>query len=69
MKVTFLLAMARQVEGDNMLIDIKYAHTDPAKVREWYWQNQNDLPNAQEIGGMQCVIIYGIHSDIEVATD
>lgn len=69
MKVSFLLAMARQVEGDNMLIDIKYAHADENKVWEWFRKNQNNqevLPTAQRIGAMDCVITYGVHANIEV---
>lgn len=72
MKVSFLLAMARQVEGDNMLIDIKYAHTDEEKVWTWWRKNQSNqnlLPTAARLGDMDCVITYGVHSNIEVETD
>ena len=69
MKASFLLAMARQVEGDNMLIDIKYANTDENKVWEWFRKNQQNLPVAQKIGEMDCVITYGVHANIEVDSD
>lgn len=66
MKVSFLLKMARQVEGDYVFVDIVYAHTDENKVWEWHRKHQNDLPTAERINDVDCVVYYGVHADIEV---
>jgi hypothetical protein len=69
MKVSFLLSMARQVEGEYHFIDIVYAHKDGERVHHWFRKNQNELPTTAVIAGTECVINYGIHEDIEVAED
>ena len=69
MKVSFLLSMARQIEGEYHFVDIVYAHKDGEKVHRWFREHQNDLPQVSVIGGTECVINYGVHDDIEVAED
>jgi len=69
MKASFLLSMARQVEGEYHFIDIVYAHKDNEKVHRWFREHQHELPTTAVISGTQCVVNYGVHEEIEIAED
>ena len=64
MKVAIVTAIARQVEGEFVFINVLKAHTDPSVLRQYL--NQTDLPRTQKLADVDCVIEYGIIEDIEV---
>jgi len=66
LKVSYLLKIARQVEGDFIFINVIKAHSDSDKLWRWFRQNQNDLQHAEKIGGVDCCVEYGITEDVEV---
>ena len=64
MKVAIITAIARQVEGEFVFINVIKAHTDPNVLRQYL--NQTDLPRTQKLADVDCVVEYGVIEDIEV---
>jgi hypothetical protein len=64
MKVAILTKIARQVEGEYVLVKILKCHTDPDKI--YRYLRENSLPRTEEIGGVGCVVEYGVIENIEV---
>ena len=64
MKVSFLMRIARQVEGEYVFVDVIKAHTDPDKLFRFLRENQ--LPQSTKIGEVNCVIEYGVIENVEV---
>lgn len=64
MKVAILFALARQVEGEYVFVNVVKAHTDPNQLRQYLAESQ--LPRTNKFGEVDCVIEYGVISDIEV---
>lgn len=67
MKVSFLLSIARQVEGEYVFVQVVKAGTNPDKL--FRYLRQNDLPRTTELQGMPCLIEYGIIEDVEIEED
>jgi hypothetical protein len=62
-----LLSIARQVEGEWVLVKILKAHTNPDKL--YRYLRENTLPRAENIGGVDCVIEYGVIENVEIEED
>lgn len=67
MKISVLLSIARQVEGEYLFIKPIKANKS-ADVLFRYLRN-NDLPRTEKIGQVDCVLEYGVLEDIEVEED
>lgn len=67
MKVSVLLSIARQVDGEFVFIKGLLANVDPDKLYKYL--RQNDLPTTEKIGEVECVIEYGIIEDIEISQE
>lgn len=64
MKVAVILSLARQVEGEYVFGNIIKAHTDPEVLRDYL--AKTELPKTIDMGGVGCVIEYGVITDIDV---
>lgn len=64
MKVAILLSIARQVEGEQIFINVMKAHRDPEKLRQYL--AENTLPPTGVFQGVPCLIEYGVVPDVEV---
>lgn len=64
MKVAVLTKIARQVEGDYVFVNVLKAHTDPDKL--YRFMRENQMPLAEKIGNVDCVVEYGVIEDVEV---
>lgn len=64
MKIAILFSIARQVEGEWVFVNVVKSSTDPEKLRQYLLQNP--LERTTVIQGVQCVIEYGVVTDIEV---
>jgi hypothetical protein len=67
MKITILQKIARQVEGEQVFCKVIMAHTDVDVIKKYLMDN--DLPRTEKIQGVDCVIEYGVMTDIEVEGD
>lgn len=67
MKVSVLYSIARQVEGEYVLVDAVFAHANPDRV--WRHVRTSQLPTTTERDGIPYVIHYGVIEDIEVSED
>jgi len=64
MKIAILTALARQVEGEFVFVNVVKAHSDPEFLKKFLAENPQ--PRTGKFGDVDCVIEYGIISDIEV---
>ena len=64
MKISVLVSIARQVEGEWIFTNIVKAHVDSNNLKEYL--NTTDLPKTGVFEGVECIIEYGIFKDIEV---
>lgn len=64
MKIALLMKIARQVEGEFVFVSVEKANIDPEVIRKYLSANQ--LPRTEKIQGVDCVIEYGVVTDIEV---
>ena len=64
MKIAVILSLARQVEGEYVFGNIIKAHTDPEVLRKYL--EETDLPKTTKLGDLDCVIEYGVITDVEV---
>lgn len=64
MKVSVLVSLARQVEGEFVFANVLKANVDPEKLKEYL--NNTDLPKTSVMNGINCVVEYGIFKDIEI---
>lgn len=60
--VSVLVRVARQVEGEFIMIDVMRADEDPQKLKDYL--NQTSLPQTTEVDGVGYVISYGVHENI-----
>lgn len=64
MKITILVKIARQVEGEMIFINVERATKDENVIREYL--KENKLSHAETIQGTNCVVEYGVITDIEI---
>jgi len=64
MKVAMLMKIARQVEGEFVFVSVEKAHIDPDVIRQYLYTNQ--LPRTEKVQDVDCVIEYGVVTDVEV---
>ena len=64
MKVAVLVSLARQVEGEYVFMNVIKAHVDPEALKKYL--DSNDLPKTTIMGGVECVVEYGVFKDVEV---
>lgn len=64
MKIALLMKIARQVEGEFVFVSVEQANTDPDIIRKYLANNQ--LPRTEKIQNVDCVIEYGVVTDVEV---
>ena len=64
MKIAVILALSRQVEGEYVFGNIIKAHTDPEVLRQYL--TNTSLPKTNTLGGVNCVIEYGVIDDVDV---
>lgn len=64
MKVSILVSIARQLEGEYVLVKGEKAHVSADKL--FRYLRETDLPRTATVGDMPCVIEYGVIEDIEV---
>ena len=64
MKVAVLLKIARQVEGEYHFVNVLKAHADADKLHRYL--RETELPRAEQIGGVDCVVEYGVIENLEV---
>ncbi len=67
MKAAVLVSLARQVEGEYVHFRVIKAHENPEKLKKFL--SDNLLPQTAVIGGVDCVIEYGVIENIEIETD
>jgi hypothetical protein len=63
-KVSVLLAIARQLEGEMVFVNAVKAHISSDKLHRYL--RENDLPRTKQMDGIDCVIEYGVLEDIEI---
>jgi hypothetical protein len=66
-KVAILVSLARQVEGEMVYLNVIKCHEKPDKLHDYL--RENELPMTTNVGGIDCVIEYGVFKDIEVETE
>jgi len=64
MKIAVLFSLARQVEGEYVFANVLKTHVDPTVLREYL--NSSDLPKTSVVAGVECVVEYGVFTDVEV---
>ncbi len=64
MKVNVLLKLARQVEGDRVLINAVKASVNKEALHKHL--REMNVPATEEIDGIGCIIELGILEDVEV---
>lgn len=64
MKVSILVSIARQVEGEYVFVRAVKAGTNPDKLHRFL--RETDLPRTTKMGEVECVIEYGVIENIEV---
>jgi len=64
MKISVLISIARQVEGELIWTQVVKAHVDPNVLKEYL--NSSDLPKTTTFAGVECVVEYGVFKDVEV---
>lgn len=64
MKVSILLSIARQVDGEFIFIKGILGDTNPDKLYKHL--RHNNLPQTEKIDEIECVVEYGIIEDIEI---
>lgn len=64
MKASILFSIARQVEGEWILVNVLKANTDPEKLRSYL--KGAELPLTGNFNDMDCMIEYGVITDIEI---
>jgi len=64
MKISILMAMARQVEGEYIFINVLKANTDVEVLNKFL--RENDLPRTRKVDQIDCVVEYGVIQDIEL---
>ena len=64
MKVSILLSIARQVEGE--LIAVKAIQGNLSSEKLFKYLRENALPRTEKIDDVDCVIEYGVMEDIEI---
>lgn len=64
MKVSVLISIARQVEGEFCFIKAIKANLNPDKLHSYL--RDNDLPLTEVLSGVDCVVEYGVLADLEV---
>lgn len=67
MKVSFLMAIARQVDGEYVFVDVLKSHSNPDKL--YRFLRENELPQTNKFGEVECVIEYGVIENVEVEID
>ena len=58
MKISVLVSIARQVEGEWIFTNIVKAHVDSNNLKEYL--NTTDLPKTGVFEGVECIIEYGV---------
>lgn len=64
MNISILLSIARQVEGEYVLVNVVQANKDVSQLREYL--AKNEMPRTMSREGVDYVIEYGIIENIEV---
>jgi hypothetical protein len=64
MKISALLSIARQVEGEYIFIRVIKANKNSEKLFKYL--RENDLPQTAKIGEVECYLEYGVIEDIDV---
>lgn len=64
MKVHVVTKIARQYEGELILINAIKAFTDKDKAKWWIMSNR--MPGTETIEGVQCLVEIGLIEDIEI---
>lgn len=64
MKVSFVTLLARQVEGEYVNLRILNVFTDKQKLQDFV--KGLEIPKAQVIEGIPCMLEIGIYEDVEV---
>ena len=64
MKISLLLKIARQVEGEFVFVSVEKANVETDKIRKYLFENQ--LPRTEKIQDVECVIEYGVVTDVEI---
>lgn len=63
MKFSIITSIARQVEGEFVFVRVIKASTNAETLHKYL--RENDLPRTAQIGGIDCVIEYGVIENIE----
>lgn len=64
MKFSVLLSIARQIEGEYVLIRAIKASADADKLHRFL--RENDLPRTTKVGEIECFIEYGVIENIDI---
>jgi hypothetical protein len=64
MKVSFLLNIARQVEGEYVFVKVVKASTNPEKLHRFL--RENNLPQTMTLGDANYVLEYGVIENVEL---
>ena len=64
MKISVLISLARQIEGEYIFCNVIKSHVDPEVLRDHL--KNTDLPKTVEMNGVKCIVEYGVFTDVEV---
>lgn len=64
MKIAVLASLARQVEGEYVFMNVIKADVDPDVLKKYL--SETDLPKTGSFGGVDCIIEYGVFTNVEV---
>lgn len=67
MKISVLVSLARQVEGEYCFFRVIKANTNGDKLHKYL--RETDLPRTVKLGDTDCVLEYGVIENIEVESD
>lgn len=64
MKVSILVSIARQIEGEYVFVRVIKANTNSEKL--FRFLRENDLPRTAKLGEVECLLEYGVIEDVEI---
>jgi hypothetical protein len=64
MKVSVLVSIARQIEGEYVFVRAIKASQNSEKL--FRFLRENELPRTAKLGDTECILEYGIMEDIQV---
>ena len=67
MKISALVSIARQIEGEYVFVRVVKANKNSEKLFKFL--RENELPRTTKLGEVECYLEYGVIEDIDVEED